>query len=311
MGRAVGCCDRMATQDIARGPGPPGWYESAVRLYLDARSYTVLRVLGRWTMRAILLVLFVIGWEILIDGTAFGVVTVLGDGVINDAIIPRASDTGVELWDMVGASFFWDAWTSTVFNVLLGFAIGTAVGLTLAVLIVLYPFSQPMISDSAVAFEAIPKVTIIPVLFAWFGFGGTSMIILATMITFFPVFLTALMGMTHVPEDDVKLMKSMRANRYQILYMMRLPHALPNIFGGLKIGVANAMIGAILAEFLFGNAGLGFLVDLYYNQLRVPREFAAMILVALTFVWMFGILELLQRRLVFWSKTAEEILAGN
>lgn len=301
----------MASQRVAFEPPGGGWYQSFAQFYADAGSYAVVRHTARWGLRIVLLAILVAFWQLLVTGSVFGELQVLGTGWVNDAILPRTDDIADEMWFLLfDSGFFWEHWWQTLRNTLAGFAIGSVLGASLAIAMVLWPRTRAAISDSAIAFEAIPKVTIIPVLFAWFGFGGQSMMILAVMITFFPVFLTSLVGMTHVPEDDIKLMNSFRCNRYQMLYMMRFPHALPNVFGGLKIGIANAMIGAILAEFLFGNSGLGFLVDLYYNTLRVPEEFAAMFLIAITFVILFGALEITQRFVVFWSKTAEEIIAG-
>lgn len=90
--------------------------------------------------------------------------------------------------------------------------------------------------------------------------------------------------------------------------MSNVPRSIPNIFAGLKIGIANSMIGMILAEFVFGNQGLGFLVDLFHNQLLLDREWAGVVSVAVTFALLFWVLEMIQRRVAFWERTPEEIV---
>lgn len=271
------------------------------RTYRHWGSYAVLRFLGRWVQRLILLTILLVLLEMAVDKEWL---------FFKDTILPRPTDVASQLESLVFGDFFWRHWFLTVKNTMIGFLIGAVVGLLLSVLIVLYPVSKPFVSDSAVGFEAIPKILLVPVIFAWFGFGGTSIVVLTILITFFPVFVASLTGMINVPEDDSRLLASYQANRVQRLYMSNIPRSIPNIFAGLKIGIANSMIGTILAEFIFGNQGLGFLVDLFHNQLLLDREWAGVVSVAFTFALIFWVLEMFQRYIAFWEKTPEEIIAS-
>ena len=278
------------------------------RSYRHWASFAGVRFFGRWALRLLMLGLLMVVLEFAVDGEWL---------FFKDTVLPRpfgfTGDRGGvidELDFLIFGDFFWQHWVSTVKNTMIGFAIGAAIGLSLAISIVLYPISKPFVSDSVVGFEALPKILLIPVLFTWFGFGGASIIILTAMITFFPVFVSSLTGMINVPEDDRRLLASYQAGRVQRLYMSNIPRSFPNIFGGLKIGIANSMIGTILAEFIFGNEGLGFLVDLFHNRVLLEREWAGMVAVAVTFALLFWGLEMLQRYVAFWEKTPDEIIQG-
>jgi NitT/TauT family transport system permease protein len=288
-----------------------GFLSQAKRTYRHWASYAVLRFFGRWVQRLLLLSFLLVLLELAIDGKWL---------FFTDKLLPRPTGVAGELESLLfGADgraslwdgelpFFWKHWFLTVRNTMIGFVIGSVVGLTLAIVIVLYPFSKSVVQDSVVGFEAVPKILLIPIIFAWFGFGGTSIIVLTILITFFPVFVSSLTGMVNVPEDDQRLLASYQANRVQRLYMSNIPRSIPNIFAGLKIGIANSMIGTILAEFIFGNQGLGFLVDLFHNQLLLEREWAGIVAVAVTFALVFWVLEMVQRYVAFWEKTPEEII---
>ena len=88
--------------------------------------------------------------------------------------------------------------------------------------------------------------------------------------------------------------------------MLQFPHALPNFFGGLKVALANAIVGTILAEFLFGNEGLGFLIKLFFSQLKVGDLFAVMAAVSLAALLLFFLLDIAQRRIAFWVKPLDQ-----
>lgn len=187
-----------------------------------------MRFFGRWVQRIVLLAILLGLLEAAIDREWL---------FFRDTILPRPTDVAGELETLIFGDFFWRHWFLTVKNTLIGFLIGSGIGLLLAVLIVLYPFSKPFVSDSVVGFESVPKILLVPVIFAWFGFGGTSVVVLAILITFFPVFVSSLTGMINVPEDDRRLLASYQANRVQRLYMSHVPRSIPNISAGSRSGL--------------------------------------------------------------------------
>lgn len=258
-------------------------------------EYRVVRFAGRWALRLFMLFLLGLVWQAVVDW-----------GLINEVSVSRPTAIAARIWDIYAAEFFWSSFKATVLSTLMGLSIGTGIGLVLAITIVLFPWTRFIVSDYAVAFEAIPKVALVPVLVTWFGFGVTSKVLLAAIIAFFPIFLTTLAGVARVPEDNHRLLTSYGANRVQRLYMLQFPHALPNFFGGLKVALANAIVGTILAEFLFGNQGLGFLIKLFFSQLKVGDLFAVMAAVSLAALLLFFLLDIAQRRIAFWVKPLDQ-----
>ena len=258
-------------------------------------TYLAVRLAGRWALRFFMLFLLALVWQAVVDW-----------GLISEVSISRPTAIAAKIWDIYGAEFFWEAFQATVLSTLMGLGIGTSIGLVLAITIVLFPWTRFIVSDYAVAFEAIPKVALVPLLVTWFGFGLTSKVFLSAIIAFFPVFLTVLAGVARVPEDNHRLLSNYGANRVQRLYMLQFPHALPNFFGGLKVALANAIVGTILAEFLFGNTGLGFLIKLFFSQLKVADLFAVMMAVSLAALTLFFLLDVAQRRIAFWVKPLDQ-----
>ena len=261
--------------------------------------YLVVRVATRWALRLFMFFLFGLAWELVVEW-----------GWIAEITVSRPTAIADQIWDLYQTTLFWEFFRATVLSTLGGLGIGTGIGLILALTIVLFPWTRFIVSDYAVAFEAIPKVTLVPVLVTAFGFGLTSKLLLAAIISFFPIFLTVLAGVARVPEDNHRLMSSYQVNRVQRLYMLQFPHALPNFFGGLKVALANAIVGTILAEFLLGNEGLGFMIKLFFSQLRVADLFAVMIAVSLTALMLFFLMDFAQRKIAFWVKPLDQAPGG-
>lgn len=262
-------------------------------------SHLAVRVAGRWALRFFMFFLFALAWELVVDW-----------GWIAEVTVSRPTAIAEKIWDIYQTTLFWEFFRATVLSTLAGLGIGMGIGLSLAVTIVLFPWTRFIVSDYAVAFEAIPKVTLVPVLVTAFGFGLTSKLLLAAIISFFPIFLTTLAGVARVPEDNHRLLSSYQVNRIQRFYMLQFPHALPNFFGGLKVALANAIVGTILAEFLLGNEGLGFMIKLFFSQLKVADLFSVMIAVSLTALMLFFLLDLMQRKIAFWVKPLDQAPMG-
>ena len=170
---------------------------------------------------------------------------------------------------------------TTLREVVEGFLIGTVVSIPLGILVVYSPLLERLIYPFLVAFQAIPKVALAPILVVWFGFGPTSKVTLAFVTAMFPIIVNTVIGMKQTPRELVYLLRSMRASEAQIFAKVRLIAAAPYIFGGFKIGITLAVVGAIVGEFIASNGGLGYLLLAANNNLDTPLLFA--ILVVLSF----------------------------
>src|ERR1700683_2937851 len=148
----------------------------------------------------------------------------------------------------------------TTVEILLGFALSVVVGVPLALAIFLWkPFARtvyPLLISS----QAVPKVAIAPLFLVWFGFGMVPKVLIAFLIAFFPVVINTAVGLAAIEPEKILLARSMGFGAIDTFFKIRLPDALPAIFAGLKISITLAVVGAVVGEFVGGDAGLGYLL---------------------------------------------------
>jgi NitT/TauT family transport system permease protein len=146
-----------------------------------------------------------------------------------------------------------------------------------------------------------PKVALAPLIIVWFGLGLTSKVINAALVAFFPLMVNTIVGLRSAEEDRINLMRSLAASRTQIFFMLQLPNALPYIFAGLEIAMIFALIGAIVAEFVGAEKGLGMLIQSMNFNMDVAGQFSILLILSLLGLVLNGIVTLARRRLLFWE----------
>jgi NitT/TauT family transport system permease protein len=223
-------------------------------------------------------------------------------GLVNEIIVPRFSKVAVAFWGLVTQPFFPVHLFTTLGEIVAGFAIGVTIGLTLGILLAVFPVAKRVTYPFVVGFQATPKVVFAPLFVAWLGFGMSSKVVMAVVISFFPVLINTLVGLESVPENAKMLMRSIRATRFQTFIKVSLPHALPIIFAGIKAALTFSVIGAIVGEFVGASKGLGYLLDLYNYQLRIDRVFAVIVVLASIGAGGYFLVEYLDRKLIFWRE---------
>lgn len=186
----------------------------------------------------------------------------------------------------------------TLREVALGFVIGAAISVPLGVVLVYSRLLERIISPLLVAFQATPKVAFAPILVVWFGFGTTSKVILALITAAFPIVINTSIGMRQTPVEMLHLMRSLGASRWQVFAKARLPVAAPYIFGGFRIGITLAVVGAVVGEFIASNSGLGFLLLSANNNFDTPLLFAVVAVLAIMSSVLFFAIEALEALLL-------------
>jgi NitT/TauT family transport system permease protein len=174
-----------------------------------------------------------------------------------------------------------------------GFALGAAVASSRRFEYYLYPI--------VVMFQSMPKVALAPLIIVWFGLDLTSKVINAGLVCFFPLMVNTIAGLRSADEDRVSLMRSLAATPMQIFLMLRLPGAMPAIFAGLEIAMIFALIGAIVAEFVGAQAGLGVLIQSMNFNLDVAGQFSVLFILSLIGLFLNTIVQMIRRRVVFWD----------
>jgi NitT/TauT family transport system permease protein/putative hydroxymethylpyrimidine transport system permease protein len=247
----------------------------------------------RWLAPTALLGALIGGWELLAK-----------HGHVENYLLPAPSEVATALWrdrDLLAP----DAWV-TAREVLLGFGLALAIGVAIAVLLHLVPVLRRAIYPLVVASQAIPVVVIAPILVIWFGFGITPKLIVIALICFFPVVVNTLDGLEGTDRDQIKMMRTLGASRLDLLRRLELPASLPFLFSGAKIAVAVAVIGAVFGELVGSDAGLGHAIQVGTAQLETARVFAAVLILSVMAIALFGLVALVERRTVPWARAPKE-----
>lgn len=185
--------------------------------------------------------------------------------------------------------------------VIAGWIAGSGLGLLVAIAIDRVPFLQRGLLPLGNLVSAVPIVGVAPIMVMWFGFDWQSKAAVIVVMTFFPMLINALAGLSQVDAMDRDLMRSYGAGYWQAFFKLRLPSALPFVFNALKINSTLALIGAIVAEF-FGSpiAGMGFRISVEVARMNVDMVWATIAVAALAGSVFYGALALLERGLTFW-----------
>jgi putative hydroxymethylpyrimidine transport system permease protein len=221
-------------------------------------------------------------------------------GGVSDLILPAPTQIADALWD--DRALLWSNLLVTAQEVVLGILVALVLGFALAVLLHLSGTLRRSLYPLLVASQAVPVVIVAPLLVVWFGFGIVPKLAIIALICFFPVVVTTLDALRSVDPDQLKLLRTLDASRWQAFRWAEAPAALPAALSGAKIAVAVAVIGAVFAEYVGSSEGLGHLMLQAIPQLETARAYAAVVLLAVFAVALFGALALAERRLVPWAR---------
>ncbi len=202
----------------------------------------------------------------------------------------------------------WSDFVQTVLKaVLIGWALGSGLGFTVAVAIDRLPFLQRGLLPLASLTSTIPLVAVAPIAVMWFGFEWQSKAAVVVLMTFFPMLVSTLAGLKAAGKLERELMHSYAASYGRTLLALRLPSALPFMFSALKVNATLALIGAIVAEF-FGSptSGLGFRISTEASRMNMPLVWSAIVVAAVTGSVAYALLVQLERRAAFWHPSVRE-----
>jgi len=153
-----------------------------------------------------------------------------------------------------------------------------------------------------VALQAPPKIVLAPIFITWFGFDQASKIAMAVVISFFPLFLNTLAGLSSVDPNAIKLMRSLTASKWQTFRYLLLPNALPTMMAGVKLCWTLVVLGVIVGEFVGASAGIGYLIYALNFQLDIAGVFSLILILSIFTLIIYQIIEWLEDRLVFWKQ---------
>lgn len=186
-----------------------------------------------------------------------------------------------------------------------GLGVGAGAAFLLAVVMA---HSRPLeraLYPLALLVKVTPVVAVAPLFIIWFGFGALPKVLIAALITFFPMLVNAVTGLRSVDPAAHDFLRTLNATPVQLFWRLRLPASLPYVLAALRISVPLALIGAVVAEWMAGDGGIGQVVLIANADFDTPALFGAVIVLALIAVTLTAAISLLERRLLFWHDSAE------
>jgi NitT/TauT family transport system permease protein len=240
------------------------------------------------TWRFGLLVVLLVGWQ-------------LASGSIIDSLFAsNPVDVAKAFGDQVSNGQLWYHLRYTLLEVAVGYSAGTLIALTVAGTLSIFTAAHRVLHPFLMAFYAIPKIAIAPLMIMWFGLGLTPKFLLSGIFVFFVVFMNTLAGLRSVSPSLINVARVMGASRPQLLRKVVFPSAIPNVLIAMRITVPEAMVGAIVGEFIAGNRGIGYLINSASNQYDTAAVFAGIIAILIVVLLMDTLVTLLEKRLMRW-----------
>ena len=223
--------------------------------------------------------LFLLIWHLIAAGTT-------------PLILPNPYDVFMRLVSYFINGRVWPHLFMTTQEILAGFVLGSVLGLGFGTLVSESDIARKVIMPYIIVTQALPKFALAPMLVIWFGFGMAPKVIIAALIAFFPLVENTFMGLTTTPQPQLELFRALRASRITTLLKLRIPHAVPAIFSGFRVALMLSLVGAVVAEYVGANQGLGALIIVSQGTLDTELMFVAFVILTvlgLCLDWLHGL----------------------
>jgi NitT/TauT family transport system permease protein len=223
-------------------------------------------------------------------------------------IFPAPSKVAVALWRGFASGVYQTNLIHTLLETLLGFLLGSTLAFLLGTAVALNRYIEHFLYPYIVMFQSVPKVALAPLIVVWFGLGLRAQVVNAALVASFPVLVNTIVGLKSADEDRMNLMRSLGASKSQVFWMLRVPNALPFVMAGLDVAMVFALIGAIVAEFVGSQAGLGMLIQSMNFNMDVAGQFSVLLVLSILGLLLNRCIHLIRRRILFWDPSEKERL---
>ncbi len=227
---------------------------------------------------------------------------------ISDILLPRPSQiikALIQYWPAI-----WPHTWQTLYTTIVGFGIGVVIGLLLGILIgsskLAYDTAYPLL----VGFSSIPKVAVVPIFVLWYGAGTVPAVLTSAIICVFPVVVNVATGLATTEPELEDVLRTMKASKFDILWNVGLPRAMPYFFASLKVAVTLAIVGTVISETVASNRGIGNMMMIASSNFNVPLVFAGLFILAGLGVSLYVLFSLVERRVTGWANRKTEFAAG-
>ena len=243
----------------------------------------------------------------------FPIITLAGVGILWEVAV-RVSGvaeylvpTPSAVWSRLSGdlSYFLFHGLITLYESLGGFALGTLVAVIAAGVMAHSRLFERTVYPIALLIKVTPIVAIAPLFVIWFGFGSFPKMMIAALITFFPVMVNTFIGLRSVNPTTLDFFRLLDASEAQVLFKLRVPSALPYLFAAFRIAVPLSVIGAVVGEWFTGDRGLGSVIIVAHHNIDMPTLFSAIAVLACIGLGLTGITALIERRVLFWHDSQQ------
>lgn len=215
-------------------------------------------------------------------------------------ILPTPVVVAQRLGDLLSSGSLWFHAGVTLREVLAGLGLGALVATLLGYVLAHSPVAERLLAPYIVASQSVPTVAIAPLLVIWFGTGLLSKVLVCALIVFFPILVNTVVGVRSVKRDLRDLMRALEASRWQTVWLLEVPAALPVLLGGLRVGATLAVIGAVVGEFVASDRGLGYLLKQGQQLYDTPLVFVGIGALVVLAQALYGVVALAERGLLRW-----------
>ena len=247
----------------------------------------ITRNMERWSPLAVLAAALLL-WQLIV--TAFN---------IAEFIFPSPWQIALQFIEFKGALL--EAAWKTFWVTMLGFAISIVVGVMLGFLIGSSRLAYTALYPLMVAFNAVPKAALVPILVVWFGIGLGPGVLTAFLISFFPITVNIATGLATLEPELEDVLRVLGAKRWDVLVKVGLPRSMPYFYGSLKIAITLAFVGTVLAEMTAGDSGIGYLMQTAGSQQRMPLAFAGLVTIGAMAMAMYELFSWVEKRTTGWA----------
>ncbi len=254
---------------------------------MRARTHQVIRKCYEALPAVLVFVASLVVWELVIVGFK-----------VKEFLVPAPSKVLIQLANP-NLNWPYHFWV-TAWETLAGFAVAAVFGIAVAYLIVHYRRLNQIVYPYILLAQIVPKVAVAPLFFIWFGFGEAPKILVAFLVAFFPIIIDTVVGLHAADPDMLDFMRTLGASKYKTFMKVKLPAALPHIFGGFKVAITLAVIGAVIGEFVGAESGLGYTIIRAQSHFKTDQVFASLFLLSVLGMVLFMAFAIMERLAIPW-----------
>lgn len=237
---------------------------------------------------------FILIWKVYVDVSG-----------VPEYMMPQPKVVFDKLIQMIAEGEIWAHFWVTTGEIFLGYILGTLLGIFFGYLLEKSKYLKDALMPYLIFAQTAPKIALVPLFVIWFGLGLTSKLVLIVSMVFFPVMEGTMLGINSISKDVRDLMKVLNASKFQVLKEVELPSSLPMIFSGLKVGMVQAVIGAIVAEWISGKMGLGYVLIYASSTFDTVLLIAGIIFTIIVGIIFYELINLMEKKFLYWHESQQ------